>query len=339
MTAITLLILEALSAPGGETIHRSPDPSTSLSHGSPLDIDPEPEEEGERDLIRRLSFVSGSPSVPGGPSRWFPRDATEGPSQDRNPPPSPPAPPPQDAPGDFRPPHHSVEDAYETHFSAKAWKEFVWEDYLTQPEVLLPAGLAVSAAAISHWDRRLQSHWFGVLGNRGYYSDAGLDTLIAAVVLTGVLLPGEGRNWWDEAWTIGEAFGASSLTTFMLKSSVQRPRPGATSATGVGTHSFPSGHSQGAFTAATLMEQNSGPLWGLPAYGLAAFTAFERVEEGRHFPSDILAGAAIGTLSAGIFDSLHWGKGGEGGIARPSMKVALDMDGLRSGALSLTFGF
>jgi len=338
MTAITLTLLGVLFTLGGEGITPPPEFFTSYSHGSPLEFESNPQEEGERDLIRRLSFVPGSSSHPGCSAGGCSLAATEGPPKDRDSQ-QPPAPPPKDTPEDFRPPHHSVEDAYETHFSAKAWKEFVWEDYLTQPEVLLPAGLAVSAAAISHWDRRLQSHWFGVLGNRGYYSDAGLDTLIAAVVLTGVLLPGEGRNWWDEAWTIGEAFGASSLTTFMLKSSVQRPRPGATSATGVGTHSFPSGHSQGAFTAATLMEQNSGPLWGLPAYGLAAFTAFERVEEGRHFPSDILAGAAIGTLSAGIFDSLHWGKGGEGGIARPSMKVALDMDGLRSGALSLTFGF
>jgi membrane-associated phospholipid phosphatase len=339
MTAIPLLMLDLLCALGGEEMNPPPDLFTSLIHGSPLEIDRDPEEEGERDLNRRLSLVPGGPSAPGGPAGRRSPDATGGPPQDRNSQQPPPAPVPKDAPGDFRPPHHSVEDAYDSHFSAKAWKEFVWEDYLTQPEVLLPAGLAVSAAAISHWDRRLQSHWFGVLGNRGYYSDAGLDTLIAAVVLTGILLPGEGRNWWDEAWTIGEAFGASSLTTFVLKTSVQRPRPGDTAATGIGTHSFPSGHSQGAFTAATLMEQNSGPLLGLPAYGLAAFTAFERVEEGRHYPSDVLAGAAIGTLSAGIFDSLHWGKGGQGGIARPSMKVALDMDGLKTGELSLTFGF
>ena len=56
-------------------------------------------------------------------------------------------------------------------------------------------------------------------------------------------------------------------------------------------------------------------------------------------PLSYLQTNAIGTLSAGLFDSLHWGKGGQGGIARPSMKVALNMDGLRTGELSLTFGF
>src|SRR5205823_4854320 len=138
-----------------------------------------------------------------------------------------------------------------------------------------------------------------------------------------------GRTWWDEWWTIGEAYGAASLTTYLAKTGVKRPRPGKSPGTGIGTHSFPSGHSTSAFTAATLIEANSGPAFGLPAYGLAAFTAFERVEEGRHFPSDILAGAAIGTLSAGIFDALHWGSGTQGGIARPSDKLALDMDGLK----------
>src|SRR6185295_9998115 len=121
-----------------------------------------------------------------------------------------------------------------------------------------------------------------------------------------------------ETWTVAEAYVASYLTTTVLKSTVARLRPGH------GTHSFPSGHSSMAFTGATLMESNLGPVGGIPAYGLAAFTAFERVESGRHYPSDVLAGAAIGTLSAGILDALHWGGSGKGGIAgRP---IACDVD-------------
>ncbi|HLY74429.1 MAG TPA: phosphatase PAP2 family protein [Planctomycetota bacterium] len=251
--------------------------------------------------------------------------------------PAPQAPPPKEEP--FEPPHGSWAGVGK-HFSSQAWKEDVWNDYLTTPEVLLPIGLAVSAAAISHWDKPLQHHWLGLLGNHRSYSDIGQDALIGLVVLDGVLLPGEGRNWWDDIWTIGEAYGASSLTVFMLKTAVQRPRPGG-SASGIGTHSFPSGHSQSAFTAATLIERNSGPLFGLPSYGLAAFTAFQRVEEGHHYPSDILAGAAIGVLSASIFDSLHWGSGpGDGGIARPGADAKLGfLDGLHGFTFELNFGF
>src|SRR5262249_51370958 len=148
---------------------------------------------------------------------------------------------------------------FDDHLSHKAWKEYVWGDYLSQPAVLLPLGLGISAAAISHWDRRLESHWYGALGARGYYGDAGQYTLIGAVCLIGILLPGEGRTTWDEAWTIGEAFAAASLTTFSLKTMVMRPRPGGGPGAGVGTHSFPSGHSTAAFTSATLIECNSGP--------------------------------------------------------------------------------
>jgi membrane-associated phospholipid phosphatase len=199
--------------------------------------------------------------------------------------------------------------------------------------------LGVSAAAISHWDRRLQSHWVGAYSTHAHYSDIGQYTLIGASILIGGFLPGEGRNWWDETWTVGEAFATSSLTTTVLKQLVMRPRPGSGPGYLVGTHSFPSGHATSAFAGATLIEANSGPALGLPAYALAGFTAFGRVAEGRHYPSDVLAGAAIGSLSAGIIDALHWGSGAEGGIARPQRKLSLQMDGLKAFSLSLALGF
>lgn len=78
-----------------------------------------------------------------------------------------------------------------------------------------------------------------------------------------------------------------------------------------------------------------------PAYGLAAFAAFERVEEGHHYPSDVLAGAAIGALSASIFNRLHWGAGPTSpGIARNPPEVRLSFtDGLRGFDLEVVFNF
>jgi len=203
----------------------------------------------------------------------------------------------------------------------------VWDQYLTQPAVILPISLAVAAVVVIPFDHRLADHWQGLLGGNQNLSNIGVYTLIGASALTGVLFPGDGRNSWDQGWTVAESFLASYATTSVLKASVSRLRPEH------GTHSFPSGHSSMAFTGATLMDLNSGPFLGIPAYGLAAFTAFERVESGRHFPSDVLAGAAIGTLSAGIFDALHWGgKPGKGGIA-------LDVQDLHSVAIQVGFGF
>jgi membrane-associated phospholipid phosphatase len=139
---------------------------------------------------------------------------------------------------------------------------------------------------------------------------------------------------------MGESYGSSALTVYTLKSLVQRPRPGSTPGTGNGTHSFPSGHSASAFGSATLIQRNSGWLAGAPVYGLAAFTAFERVEAGRHYPSDIFAGAAIGSLSSGIFDSLHWGSGEGRGIARQLTDVKVGFEDRLHGAhLEVGFGF
>ena len=52
----------------------------------------------------------------------------------------------------------------------------------------------------------------------------------------------------------------------------------------------------------------------IPAYVLAVATGVSRVEARRHFPSDVLVGAAVGALRAGIVDSLHVGgeRRGEG---------------------------
>ena len=225
------------------------------------------------------------------------------------------------------PPHGSFSGFWERHASSDAWKGAVWDQYLTQPAVILPISLAVAAVVVIPFDHRLEEQWHGLLGGKQSYSNIAVYTLIGASALTGVLFPGEGRNSWDEGWTIAESFLVSYATTSVLKASVSRFRPEH------GTHSFPSGHSSMAFTGATLMDLNSGPVLGIPAYGLAAFTAFARVESGRHFPSDVLAGAAIGTLSAGIFDALHWGgKPGKGGIA-------LDVQGLHSVALQVDLGF
>lgn len=284
------------------------------------------------------------PALPG--SAAF-RDSLEGAFQDPGKAPRdqanpPPAPPPQAEPPkeeDLLHPHHSLGDAVETHFSAKAWRYYVWDDYLTSLEILIPASLAAAAVIIHPWDKQILKKWEGLLGGHQTYSNIGLYTSIGLAVGSGIFFPGEGRNWWDQAWNMGESYGSAALTVYVLKSSVQRPRPGSTPGTGNGTHSFPSGHASGAFGSATLIQRNTGWVAGVPAYALAAFTAFERVEAGRHFPSDIFAGAAIGSLSSGIFDSLHWGSGTEGGIARPPMKLALDMGGLKDFTLSATFGF
>lgn len=60
------------------------------------------------------------------------------------------------------------------------------------------------------------------------------------------------------------------------------------------SYSFPSGHAATAFAAAIILAARF-PRWRWPLLGLATLIALSRVVLGAHWPSDIAAGALIGT--------------------------------------------
>lgn len=77
-----------------------------------------------------------------------------------------------------------------------------------------------------------------------------------------------------------------------LKVAVGRTRPD-------GTHfSFPSGHSATTFATATVLERHFGWKAGVPAYAVATYVAASRLQENRHFASDVIFGATLGILAA-----------------------------------------
>ncbi|NOQ21337.1 MAG: phosphatase PAP2 family protein [Candidatus Aegiribacteria sp.] len=82
--------------------------------------------------------------------------------------------------------------------------------------------------------------------------------------------------------------------TGAMKLASNRTRPD-----GCGSHSFPSGHSSGTACAAVILWDSYGPAAGIPAAAVAVFTALSRVTLGKHYPSDVIAGAAIG-ISVGL---------------------------------------
>jgi membrane-associated phospholipid phosphatase len=68
--------------------------------------------------------------------------------------------------------------------------------------------------------------------------------------------------------------------------------------------SFPSGHSTAAFAFASLVTAETSHWWpggrwpvGALTYGAASLTALSRVYEYKHWASDVVAGAAIGTIT------------------------------------------
>ena len=93
----------------------------------------------------------------------------------------------------------------------------------------------------------------------------------------------------EDAISYGFALGGG----YLLKKAFRGERPG-----GGEFDSFPSGHSIIAFTGAELMRMDYGNAWGAGAYVLSSGVAASRVLTGRHWFSDVLAGASLGILCA-----------------------------------------
>jgi len=70
---------------------------------------------------------------------------------------------------------------------------------------------------------------------------------------------------------------------------------------GSSNQSFPSGHTTEAFTVASVIAARSSG-WVVPtlAYTAASLVAYDRLNDRAHFPSDVVAGAALG-ISVGRF--------------------------------------
>ncbi len=77
-----------------------------------------------------------------------------------------------------------------------------------------------------------------------------------------------------------------------LKWSTGRTRPNNEN-----NNSFPSAHAAGAACLASILWSNYGVEAGIPSAAIALYTCFSRVNMGKHFISDVIMGAAIGTAS------------------------------------------
>ena len=94
----------------------------------------------------------------------------------------------------------------------------------------------------------------------------------------------------------------SGLLTHALKHSVRRTRPNGHKL------SFPSGHTSAAFASAAVMERHFGWKIGVPVYAVSAYVAASRVQERKHYLSDVLFGATIGIIAGRSVSVGHsWG--------------------------------
>ena len=197
-------------------------------------------------------------------------------------------------------------------------------DAALDPATWMPAAAAL-ALQIGDADGEL-SEWaveraplFGDTDSARRASDWLYASTAAACVTTALLAPSrcdEGAWFPDKVLGLtvaGAAAGATSGLTEIAKNAAQRMRPD-----GSNRGSFPSAHASGSAVLATLASRNLDSMhasrgWrslASAAFGcLAAGTAWARVEGGRHYPSDALAGLALGHFVGAFMHDAFLGGG------------------------------
>ena len=214
-------------------------------------------------------------------------------------------------------------------------------------QTLIPAAGAL-VFAVDHFDHKV-SDWaishhpiFGSDHTASQASDYLVYSLGAEALVTALATPSgkDPKDWaYSKTKGVGVELGAELVTagaTSLVKVATDRTRPDG------GGKSFPSGHASSAFSSETLANRNlnliempEGIRMPLQVGNilLATGVGWARVEAGKHFPSDVLAGAALGHfLSAFIHDAFM-------GLAEGDKLGIYILPSKHGGMIELSFGF
>lgn len=179
---------------------------------------------------------------------------------------------------------------------------FMGEDahhmFSREPLLIIGLGGAVTAGAFILEDHR---------GNVGFMGDGYLRNCSEVCDKAfGLPLLGASSITWaggallhsHDAEETGQMLTEGLLLTYGITGAMKLAS-GRTRPDGSNSRSFPSGHSSGTACAAVILWDRYGAGAGIPAAAIAAFTALSRVTLEKHYPSDVIAGAAIG-ISVGL---------------------------------------
>lgn len=125
------------------------------------------------------------------------------------------------------------------------------------------------------------------LGASSKYGDLFGQGIPNALYFVGMAIGGQGHR----AGLMLRTTLMSGLTTNILKYSIREKRPDSNA-----KNSFPSGHTTTAFAFASTVGFEHGLAYGIPAYTLATFAGFSRINDNKHYFFDVVAGALVGTM-------------------------------------------
>lgn len=126
--------------------------------------------------------------------------------------------------------------------------------------------------------------------------------IVAATYLTGLVSGSEGVR--ETGFEMAEAGLLSGIVSATFRFAIGRSRPDADEGSsdfhpfqgGLNAGSMPSGHTTFAFALASVASERVTGL-GWVAYPLATLVGYSRIRDDKHWTSDVIAGAALGTVT------------------------------------------
>jgi membrane-associated phospholipid phosphatase len=176
----------------------------------------------------------------------------------------------------------------------------------------------------------------GAIGNRSDFARHLSDATVAAAVVVPLVLDakavGAGRVWNEDAAVLFETLAVNGALVTAVKYIVQRPLPRTYAGDSAlivepeGYRAFYSGHTSTAFAglaaaAMTLRYRYGAKAWPWIVTGVVGTSvAIERVADGRHFPSDVIVGAVMGTAVGIVVPALHARHGGRARLSTQPLR-------------------
>ena len=113
-----------------------------------------------------------------------------------------------------------------------------------------------------------------------------------SIIITSKVTDESNREMLEKLEYATSALVANGVTTLLLKKIIDKERPN-----GNNFRSMPSGHTSHSFAVAAVAHEIYGQKVGIAAYLLAIFVAASRIHDNKHYLSDVIIGAGLGTIT------------------------------------------